>query len=137
MGKKKKTTQKQHITLLSKQIPHATSVLKWLIRLPSETSAVKQILYTVEHRANPNWGNVQYMMGVCGAIIPALITLRNIRFDVFISPLTLFRNTWMADLKEDLFSVIMNEWGIDHILTFYRELVASHMTDFYMKTYYN
>lgn len=27
----------------------------------------------------------------------------------------------------------MNEAGTDHILTLYRELVASQMTDFYMK----
>lgn len=29
----------------------------------------------VEHQAIPNSGNVQYMMDVCGAIIPAFNTL--------------------------------------------------------------
>ncbi len=79
-------------------ISHATSVLKWLICLPSETSAVKQILYAAEHNANPNWGNVQYMMDARGAFIHALAQ-RNILFDVVTSPSPLFRNTWMADFK--------------------------------------
>lgn len=74
--------------------------------LLSETAAVKQILYVLEHQAIPNWGNVQYMYNGCTWSCHSCTLLRfyTEKHPVWCSHfpphlMAFIRNTWMVGLQ--------------------------------------